>query len=42
MKILMISDIHGNYDALSAFQETYDELWVLGDLVDYGPEPKGI
>jgi putative phosphoesterase len=42
MKIVMISDIHGNYDALSAFQETYDELWVLGDLVNYGPEPKGV
>jgi hypothetical protein len=28
MKLLIISDIHGNLDALS---ESYDELWVLGD-----------
>jgi putative phosphoesterase len=39
MRILIVSDIHANYDALSALEETYDELWVLGDLVNYGPEP---
>ncbi len=39
MKIVVISDIHGNFDALSALHETWDELWVLGDLVNYGPEP---
>jgi putative phosphoesterase len=39
MRVAIISDIHGNFDALSAFQEGYDELWVLGDLVNYGPEP---
>ena len=39
MKIVIISDIHGNIDALSALQESYDELWVLGDLVNYGPDP---
>lgn len=39
MKVLIISDIHGNYDALSALQDDYDELWVLGDLVNYGPQP---
>jgi putative phosphoesterase len=39
MRIVIISDIHGNFDALPALQETYDELWVLGDLVNYGPEP---
>jgi len=39
MKIVIISDIHGNYDALSALPESYDELWVLGDLVNYGPQP---
>lgn len=39
MKIVIVSDIHGNFDALSALRETYDELWVLGDLVNYGPEP---
>jgi predicted phosphodiesterase len=39
MKIVIVSDIHGNFDALSTLQETCDELWVLGDLVNYGPEP---
>jgi putative phosphoesterase len=39
MKIVIISDIHGNLEALNAFQEGYDELWVLGDLVNYGPNP---
>jgi len=39
VKIVIISDIHGNYDALSALAEGYNELWVLGDLVNYGPEP---
>ena len=42
MRIVIISDIHGNFDALSALQETYDELWVLGDLVNYGPEPSAV
>src|SRR5579859_1878882 len=42
MKIVIISDIHGNFDALSALQEAYDELWVLGDLVNYGPEPEAV
>jgi putative phosphoesterase len=39
MKVVIISDIHGNFDALSALSECYDELWALGDLVNYGPEP---
>ena len=42
MKIVVISDIHGNYDALQAFTEDYDELWVLGDLLNYGPEPREV
>lgn len=42
MKALIISDLHGNYDALSALPESYDELWVLGDLVNYGPEPAAV
>lgn len=40
MKIVIVSDIHGNFDAVSALREIYDELWVLGDLVNYGPEPE--
>jgi putative phosphoesterase len=39
MKIAIIADIHSNLEALEAFPETYDELWVLGDLVNYGPNP---
>jgi len=39
MKIAIISDIHANYEALRSFPETYDELWVLGDLVNFGPKP---
>jgi putative phosphoesterase len=39
VKIVVISDLHGNSDALSALPETGDELWVLGDLVNYGPQP---
>jgi protein phosphatase len=39
MKIIVISDIHGNLEALNALPESGDELWVLGDLVDYGPSP---
>lgn len=39
MRIGIISDIHGNYEALSALPKDYDGLWVLGDLVNYGPQP---
>jgi protein phosphatase len=39
MKIVIISDLHSNFDALSALPELGDELWVLGDLVNYGPMP---
>ena len=42
MKILIISDLHANYDALSALPESGDELWVLGDLVNYGPQPSEV
>jgi putative phosphoesterase len=42
VKIVIISDIHGNFDALSALRENYDELWVLGDLVNYGPQPREV
>lgn len=40
MKIVIVSDIHGNLAALRALPERrYDQLWCLGDLVDYGPNP---
>jgi len=42
MKIVIISDLHANWDALSALPEKGDELWVLGDLVNYGPEPSEV
>lgn len=44
MKIVIGSDVHGNIEALDALfaTETYDELWVLGDLVNYGPEPQRV
>lgn len=43
MKILIISDIHANYEALKtldALEKDYDHLIFLGDIVDYGPCPK--
>ena len=40
MKIVMISDIHGNLAALETLPERdYDQLWCIGDLVNYGPFP---
>jgi predicted phosphodiesterase len=39
MKICIISDLHANLEALAALPDDYDELWVLGDLVNYGPNP---
>lgn len=42
MKILIISDIHANLRALQAVLNTHgdaDEVWCLGDLVEYGPCP---
>lgn len=42
MRIVIISDIHGNAESLSILPDHYDELWVLGDLVNYGPEPGAV
>jgi putative phosphoesterase len=40
MKLLIVSDIHANLEALeTVLAESHDELWVLGDLVNYGPNP---
>jgi predicted phosphodiesterase len=42
MKILILSDIHGNWAALQsvlAAEADFDKILCLGDLVDYGPEP---
>jgi putative phosphoesterase len=40
MRIAVISDVHANLAALQAIQESYDFLLCLGDLVDYGPQPR--
>ncbi|MEW6145700.1 MAG: metallophosphoesterase family protein [Thermodesulfobacteriota bacterium] len=42
MKILIISDIHANWHALQAVlaRESHDALIFLGDVVDFGPDPK--
>ncbi|OQX64524.1 MAG: hypothetical protein B5M51_03475 [Anaerolinea sp. 4484_236] len=42
MRVLVISDIHANYNALETVLEdagTVDEVWCLGDVVGYGPDP---
>lgn len=42
MKTLLLSDIHGNYQALKEVlaEEDYDRLYCMGDVVDYGPSPE--
>ena len=42
MRILIISDIHANQNALDAVlvdAGEFDAAWCLGDLVGYGPDP---
>jgi predicted phosphodiesterase len=44
VRIAVISDIHGNWHALEAVfdaleGENVDEVWCLGDVVGYGPQP---
>jgi putative phosphoesterase len=39
VKILIISDLHANLEAIEALPKGFDQLWVLGDLVNYGPDP---
>jgi len=46
MKVAVVSDIHANLHALSAVlaeldRDPPDELWCLGDVVGYGPDPNG-
>lgn len=43
MKILILSDIHGNWPALEAVlanESNWQALFFLGDVVEYGPDPK--
>ena len=45
MRALVVSDIHGNFQALQAVLETagsFDELWNLGDAVGYGAQPNQV
>lgn len=42
MTVLVLSDIHGNleaFEAILAAAGMVDEIWFLGDLVGYGPNP---
>lgn len=44
MKVLVLSDVHGNLDALEsvllqAQLSNWQEIWFLGDLGGYGPQP---
>lgn len=40
MKLLLIADIHANYEALqTVLQIPHDITICLGDIVDYGPDP---
>jgi len=45
MRVLVVSDIHANYtafEAVLAAAGTVDEVWCLGDLVGYGPDPNPV
>jgi len=42
VRCLVLSDIHANrvaFDAVLEVAPDFDEIWCLGDLVGYGPEP---
>lgn len=42
MLVAVVSDIHGNlaaFNAVLADLPTVDEIWCLGDIVGYGPDP---
>lgn len=42
MRILVLSDVHANLNALTAVLQhagNFDAVWCLGDLTGYGPDP---
>ena len=45
MRALILSDVHANFEALTAVLDDaagrggFDVIWCLGDLVGYGPDP---
>ena len=46
MRVLIVSDIHSNLEAFQSVIEDaeshggFDQIWSLGDLVGYGPDPE--
>ena len=45
MRVLVVSDIHGNLQALQAVLDaagTFDRMWNLGDAVGYGANPNEV
>ena len=46
MRALVLSDIHGNLEALDAVLDAaeglYDQVWNLGDVVGYGASPNAV
>ena len=45
MRVAVLSDIHSNLPALEAVLEAvrpFDQLWVAGDIVGYGPHPDAV
>jgi predicted phosphodiesterase len=45
MRVAVLSDIHSNLAALDAVLEDLgdvDAIWVLGDIVGYGPDPDAV
>jgi len=45
MRVLVLSDIHGNLEALAAVLDAagqWDALWNLGDMVGYGASPNQV
>jgi diadenosine tetraphosphatase ApaH/serine/threonine PP2A family protein phosphatase len=45
MRVAVLSDIHSNLTALDAVLAALppvDEVWQLGDVVGYGPDPDGV
>lgn len=40
MRVLILSDVHSNPAALEAIREPFDTCICLGDLVEYGPDPR--
>ncbi len=45
MRVLVLSDIHANLTALNAVLAdagNFDEVWCLGDVIGYGPDPNDV